>query len=219
MLVRPATLTPVQTGRWFGAAVTSVPRTLVDLARHDRLGGLIAADAALHEGLLRMANVYRALARARGWPGVRQARRTLVLASTLPESPLESWTRLRLHDSGLPEPELQVEIVAAGIVYRVDMLWREQRVILEADGRTKYTGDELCHEKVRQERLTRLGYVVVRVMWTDIARDWSATLERIRDALAAPRPASPTARPGIAPKSGHTVGEANRTVAGQTGWR
>ena len=66
---------------------------------------------------------------------------------------------------------------------RVDALWRAQRVVLEMDGRVKYAGEELWREKRRQERLARLGYVVIRILWSDVVRDWPATLVRIRTAL------------------------------------
>lgn len=170
---------------WFGAPVTRLPRTLVDSARHDRRDGLICADAALHDGLVTSESMCAALAQARGWPGVRRARAVLALASPLAESPLESLVRLAVHDAGLPAPELQVQIAG----YRVDMLWPEQRVILEADGRSKYTGDELWREKLRQERLTRLGYRVIRVLWQDLEPAWlPTTIARIRAELAASSP-------------------------------
>ena len=51
------------------------------------------------------------------------------------ESPLESVLRLRLHDDGFPPPQLQAEIAG----FEVDMLWPKQRLVLEADGRLKYT--------------------------------------------------------------------------------
>ena len=141
-------------------------------------------------------NLVVARGRSEEWAcWVRRARRVLALASPLAESPLETLTRLRLHDSGLPMPELQVEVDAFGTVYRVDMMWPAQRVVLEADGRLKYTGDELWREKVRQERLARLGYTVLRVMWSDVRDEWPATAARIARALAQTPPAFPSARP------------------------
>jgi very-short-patch-repair endonuclease len=92
-----------------------------------------------------------------------------------------------MHDAGLPAPELQAVVVdpELGKSYRADFLWREQRLILEADGRLKYSGDELWREKRRETRLARLGYRVERVLWDDIERNWPQTLDRIRWALAA----------------------------------
>lgn len=179
-LVRGATLTCTATMSWFGVPITTILRTLLDLARHDRRDGLMACDAALRERLINMAGVEDALATAAGWPGVRQARDVLALASPLAESALESLVRLALHDEGFPAPELQVEIGG----YRVDLLWRAQRLILEADGRGKYTNDELWQEKVRETRLRALGYRIERVLWSDITRYWPQTSARLRAALA-----------------------------------
>lgn len=162
---------------WFGALVTTIARTLVDLARHDRRDGLLAADAALHENVLSRAEIEVALERASGWPGVRAARAVLQLATSLAESPLESLVRLALHDSGFPAPTLQAEIAVPGRrrPYRVDFLWPQQRLILEADGRGKYTNDELWREKQRENALRMLGYRVERVVWGDIVHRWSTT--------------------------------------------
>lgn len=108
--VHGARISPLEIGTWFGVRVTVVARTLADLARHSRRDAIIAADAALRERLATRDQIDSALARAAGWPGVRQARDVLALADPRAESPLESLTRLALHDDGFPQPELQVWI-------------------------------------------------------------------------------------------------------------
>lgn len=171
---------------WFGTPVTTVSRTLVDVARHDRRDGLVAADAALREGLMPAVALADALDRARGWPGAATARAVLALASGLSESVLESLLRLALHDDGFPPPQLQAPIVVPGRLRpcRVDVLWREARLIVEADGRSKYTGDELWREKRREAQLRALGYRVERVLWADVVHTWPATRRLLWDALA-----------------------------------
>jgi hypothetical protein len=170
--VRSAALPGNDISSWFGAPFTTVPRTVMDLARHDRAAGLVAADAALREGLVTRPALAAAVERCAGWPGARAAREMAALASPLAESPLESLTRLCLLDAGLPAPQLQISIVdpTDGWRCRVDLLWSEQRVVLEADGRIKYTHQELWREKRRQHRLERLGYRVVRAIWEDVMR-------------------------------------------------
>ena len=69
-----------------------------------------------------------ALEVAVGWPYVRRARAIVALGNRLAESALESLVRLKLHDDGFPQPELQVDIDE----YRVDLLLRAQRVIVES---------------------------------------------------------------------------------------
>lgn len=169
---------------WFGVDVTVPSRSIVDLARnHGVRAGLVAADAALHDGITTEGALQRAVRRAQGWPGVRAARRAIELADARAESPFESLTRLLVIDHGLPVPELQVWVETDQGMVRVDGIWRDRNVVLEVDGLLKYRStDALLDEKLRQEALERAGYRVVRVMWRDL-RTPERTAERIRLAL------------------------------------
>jgi very-short-patch-repair endonuclease len=171
--------------RWYGARVTSVERTVVDIARGDRDAGLVVADAALYEGLTSVERLRAAVALSAGWPGNAAARWVLRHADGRSESPLESLTRSALLVAGLPAPDLQVWIPEARA--RVDLLYRAQRLVVEADGLLTYTSPaDLRAEKYRQERLERAGYRVVRVLWADVRDDPSGTAARIRAALGRP---------------------------------
>jgi len=58
-------------------------------------------------------------------------------------------------------------------VGRVDFLVTGTNVIVEFDGKVKYASgdpDVLWKEKRREDRLRRLGYVVVRLTWADLER-------------------------------------------------
>jgi very-short-patch-repair endonuclease len=178
--VHRASLATPSIASWYGAPVTDVARTLADLGRHNRRDAIMAADAALREELTTRVQIERALSDAMGWPYVRRARQVLALASPLAESPLESITRLALHDSGFPPPDEQVWVGE----YRVDFLWRTQRLILEADGRGKYADESArWDEKLRERALRRLGYQVERVIWADIVRTWPATCAHLKREL------------------------------------
>lgn len=183
-----ATLTIDDVTTWYGVPVETVGRTIVTIARHDPREGLMAADAALHEGLVTHQELAERIAAATGWPGVRRAREVVSLASHLAESPLESLVRLALHDDGFPRPELQVEFYdpRRGCTYRVDLLLPDQRLIIEADGRAKYSDEELWREKRREARLRALtGHRVERVVWADLAEgNWPDTRERLWSACA-----------------------------------
>jgi len=171
---------------WFGAPITSIARTVVDLSRERGVAdGLVAADAALHEQLVTPTELERAVLRQRGWPGVRSARRAVELADGRAESPLESLARLCFMTGGLPPPQLQTWIETDGGWYRVDFLWPERRVVVEADGLVKYRNDwrALVEEKRRQEYLERAGYRVIRLLWDDVVHDAAATIARVRLAL------------------------------------
>ena len=105
--VRTARVSDEWVTSWFGTDVSSVARTVVDLARVSRYDGIMAADAALHESITTRSELARALECQAGWPGVRQAREIVALADGDAESPLESLVRLALHDDGFPPPKLQ----------------------------------------------------------------------------------------------------------------
>jgi hypothetical protein len=179
-----AALAESEIGRWFGVDVTVPSRSIVDLARnHGVRAGLVAADAALHERITTEAALQLAVLRARGWPGVRAARRVVELADARAESPLESLTRLLVIDHGLPVPELQIWVETDEGMVRVDGIWLDRNVVLEVDGLLKYKAeDAFPNEKLRQEALERAGYRVVRVMWRDLKTP-ERTAERIRTAL------------------------------------
>lgn len=99
---------------------------------------------------------------------------------------------------GLPLPETQVEVRAPDGTFLglVDFLWRDQRVVGEADGLGKYDAPlALRKEKLREEGLRACGLEVVRSVWDDV---WTApasarTIARVRQAFAfaGPRPLVP----------------------------
>jgi very-short-patch-repair endonuclease len=139
----------------------------------------MAADAALREDLVTREEIEQELLDAVGWPGVRQAREVLALADAFAESPLESITRLALHDDGFPAPRLQQWIGRD----RVDFYWPEYRFVLEADGRAKYEAAANWEEKKREQRLRACRDQVEhvdRVIWSDVTRDWTSTSARLR---------------------------------------
>jgi hypothetical protein len=91
--------------------LTSAPRTLVDCAREWPLeDAVVAMDGALVAGRTTVGQLRDAAAALHHWPGAARAVRAAGLADGRAESPLETRGRLRIVGSGLPTPELQVEI-------------------------------------------------------------------------------------------------------------
>jgi hypothetical protein len=82
---------------------------------------------------------------------------------------------------------VRVSWFVAGGWYRVDFLWPEKRVVVEADGLAKYRNDwrALVEEKRRQEYLERAGYRVIRLLG---AGGWgrSSRLSMIRSIAGSP---------------------------------
>ena len=164
-----------------GVPVTSLARTVLDLCRTVPIEQAVAAgDRALAFGLVR-AVLEDHLAQMSRWPGTRQARRAVALLDPRSESAGESVSRVRLHEEGLPVPELQQDIYGQDgrFVARVDFCWKEQRTIGEFDGKIKYgrllkpgqsIEDVLFEEKRREDALRDLGWQIVRWLWRDLYR-------------------------------------------------
>jgi hypothetical protein len=164
-----------------GVPVTSLARTVLDLCRTVPIEQAVAAgDRSLAFGLVR-AVLEDCLARMARWPGIRQARRAVALFDPRSESPGESVSRVRLHEDGLPAPELQQDIYDENgrFIARVDFYWKERRTIGEFDGKIKYgklrkpgqsLEDAIYAEKLREDAIRDLGWQVVRWIWADLYR-------------------------------------------------
>jgi hypothetical protein len=120
------------------------------------------------------------------WGGRRRA--VELLADGRAEAPLETRGRLRIVGSGVPAPELQVEIRAGGRLVGVADAWFDDAAVaVEFDGRVTYDQpwrgrsprEALCEEKRREDELRALG---IRVLAADELTD------------AAPAGSPPTAR-------------------------
>ena len=72
-----------------------------------------------------------------------------------------------------------------GRTYWADFVWRDMRIIGEADGALKYaTRDDVMREKERQEALERAGWLVIRWNWAEAVTDPSIMIRRIERAIA-----------------------------------
>ena len=178
-----------------GAAVTSLPRTLIDLGRDFPLRtAVVALDYALHKKLVDLDMLERVVLECWNWPGIRRARRALDLADARSESPLESISRLAIGRMPFPAPVPQQPIGdrMRRFVGRTDFGWADLGVVGEADGLTKYRPDAarpgeenpvLVAEKKRQESLEQLGLVVVRWAWSDVTQQPQQLQARIAGAF------------------------------------
>ena len=83
------------------------------------------------------------------------------------------------HAVPIPEPNVRIGR------YRPDMLWREQRLIVELDGRDGHSSAaQIAADNRRQAELERLGYRVLRFSWEQLQRESEAVLAQIREALS-----------------------------------
>jgi hypothetical protein len=179
-----------------GVRVTTVPRTVVDLARVSSfMSAVVTADSALRAdangvGFTSKETLIAACDACAGWPGNRQARRAVEFGDPRAGSVLESCARVIFHEHGLDPPELQFTVTGPDFRYNVDFYWPGNRVIAEADGGMKYEDPERAIRQLsRDQRLRDLGYRVVHFTWRELFRNQAAVIERIRRALASTAPA------------------------------
>ncbi|SDH76943.1 PDDEXK family nuclease [Agrococcus jejuensis] len=124
-----------------------------------------------------------------GWgtmAGIGRLRLALPLVRLGVESPWESITRVLLVDGGLPEPEVNEQILHDGaFVARPDLLYRDARVAIQYDGdghrsdRTQWQADI-----ARDVRLRSIGWEVIHVTQDTLTEPWRL-VALVRATLAA----------------------------------
>lgn len=174
----------------FGIRVTTVSRTVVDLARTSPFkAAVVAADSALRADKTTKAELAHVCAECSQWPGVRQAQQVVAFADQRAESVLESCARVVFHELGLEPPDLQVTVHGEGFAFRVDFCWSQHGTIAEADGLAKLTSRNDILAQFRRDRLLRdAGYKVAHFTWRELFETPDAVVARVRAAFAAATP-------------------------------
>lgn len=177
-----------------GLRVTTFARTVADQARTLPFEwGLIVVDAALRMGLTR-SELETALKRQRRLHGRPKALQVAKVADPRSESPAESLSRARMHQLGLPIPELQAEFFdrEGELLARSDFFWPEFGLVGEVDGKSKYEillkpgrtpAEVLMAEKERENAIRDLGHWVIRWGWKE-AWDKEEIAQRISTGIA-----------------------------------
>jgi very-short-patch-repair endonuclease len=163
-------------------AVTSVARTLVDLA--DVLNERQLTRAVRQAELLKVFDlraVEAALARVAGRKGGHRLRRVLVAYQPEPHllrSRAERKLKRLCERHRLPQPQFNVSVGG----YEVDVYWPEAKLALEFDGVETHQTRFAFHEDRRRDRaLAAEGVQTLRVTWLDLD---AALAEQVRRILA-----------------------------------
>jgi hypothetical protein len=171
-----------------GVRVTTPLRTALDLGCVlSRRDALAAMDALARAHGLTSADLVSAARRYFRRRGVVQLRELAALVDPRAESAGESWTRIEMHDQGLPQPEINWWVYENGVPkYRLDLAYPHAKVAIEYNGEEFHTSEQDKHADAdRREWLERHGWTVIVIdksSFTDEAiAIWSG---EIRTALA-----------------------------------
>ena len=88
--------------------------------------------------------------------GVVQLRELAALVDPRAESQGESWTRIEMHDQGLPRPEVNWWVYDHGVPkYRLDLAYPHAKVAIEYDGEEFHTSQEDKQADAERRALAR----------------------------------------------------------------
>jgi very-short-patch-repair endonuclease len=173
-----------------GIPITTVPRTILDLAAVSRPKVVEAAlrqaeYLQLHDRL----SLPHLLTRHPGRRGNRAVRAALARraeSTGRTRSALEERFLSFLDRHGLPRPQLNALIEAGRETYEIDCLWPSSRQIVELDGWQGHgTRSAFRDDRTRDRRLQAAGYHVTRLTWSQL-NDEPETIAGDLRALLAP---------------------------------
>lgn len=155
--------------------VTSLERTVLDCARILPMEqAAVIGDHALHKGA-DLDQLRGLLAKSPMKRGARRAQLLLDALDGRSESAGETRTRLLLRSFGMLNFVPQVPILTREGQFRADFADPQRRIVIEFDGRAKYsdyrpTAEVLLAERSRENALIEAGWLVLRLSWNQLAR-------------------------------------------------
>jgi very-short-patch-repair endonuclease len=173
-----------------GIPVTSLARTLLDLAASERPDRLeLAIEQAEKLKLADRRAIDETLERHPRHKGRRPLLDALAdVVQTVRGTRLELERRFQrlVRDADLPKPEVNTTVEG----YEVDVVWHGDKVIVELDSREFHlTRPAFEADRVRDARLQIAGYRVIRITWRRLTAEPDAVVRDLRKLLyAAARP-------------------------------
>jgi very-short-patch-repair endonuclease len=172
-----------------GIPCTSLARTLLDLGATQSLGTLrYAVTQSEVEEVFDLTEVVELLERSKGRRGV--ARLRLAIDH---HDPREQEARLELEKkllrlykrASLPPPEINGHLLVDGISLMPDFIWRDARLIVEADSRRVHgTVTAFEKDRLRDQRLAAAGWTVIRVTWHQATNEPERLTQTLRSLLS-----------------------------------
>lgn len=148
-------------------------------------GDALVRDWRVDEPLCTVGELEAAVAAGRR-VGVRKLREALPHVRTRSASRPETRCRLALTDAGLPEPELNFDVVAFGTLLAcVDLAYPALRIAIEYEGEHHLLNTEQWARDIeRYDRLREAGWIVIRVTKAELFGSPGLLVARVRRAIA-----------------------------------
>jgi len=180
--VHAGRLRPQDVTRIDGIPVTSLARTLLDLAEVLTLEEVVACIDRTGNRL-RPGLIPSMMSQHRGRHGLKPLKEALLITrphEVLTRSELERRALALIERAALPAPGVNVRIHG----YEVDLLWRAQRLIVELDGRRWHDNPAARERDTRRDaNLVCRGFGVMRLTWRQVVNDPEWVTSRLRRAL------------------------------------
>ena len=169
-----------------GIPITTVPRTLFDLAAvlpERQLERAINEAEVLHLwDELSLDHLLRRYPRHKGSKAVRTALHRRRQGSTATKSELEEMFLALTDEAGMPRPEVNVLVEG----FEVDAVWRDVRLVVELDGRdTHGTAAAFEHDRARDRALQVAGWRPVRITYRQVRDAPEGVIDDVRRLRAA----------------------------------
>jgi very-short-patch-repair endonuclease len=173
-----------------GIPVTSVPRTLLDLAA---VLTPAQVERAMNEAeIKRLGDALSLDDLLRRYPGRRGTRAIMAIlhaaraGATRTRSDLEEAFIGFLESNRLPRPETNVWVRAGARWFEVDCLWRDQGVIAELDGRAvHHTAAAFERDRARDRALSVARWRPIRITWRHLHQGAESLEADLRSMLGA----------------------------------
>jgi very-short-patch-repair endonuclease len=169
-------LAPDELTRECGIPVTTVPRTIFDMAA---ILPPSHVESAINEAEVRRLtdplSLSDLLSRYPGRRGSRTIRAILAeheLGVGITREELEHRFREFIDQHGLPRPRFNHHIHVGGRLIEADCVWEGQRLIVELDGRATHgTAKAFEDDRARDRALSVAGWRVIRITWRQLHGD------------------------------------------------
>jgi hypothetical protein len=177
-----------------GIPVTTVPRTLFDLAA---VLPKSQVERAINQAEIRRLMDPLSLAdlvdRHPGRKGITMIKAILEDGAPITRSELEVRFLSFLKKAGLPRPEVNVPLLVAGRWIECDCVWRDRGVIVELDGLAAHgTAAAFERDRARDRMLHARGWRSVRITWRQLHREPEAVAYDLKTLLSADSGTAPS---------------------------